>query len=605
MCLKCNFILLLALLSTQLGRAQEYLSPCDIDFSKDSEKIYITATCANKIVVVDRASQEVENEIALEAAPSGLCMADDSKSIYVTIGGYNGKVVKIDSKSLKIEEEIAVDHTPYSPVVSKDNSRLYVCNRFSNSVSAIDIKNGKLKEIAKIPVTREPTAADLTPDGRYLLVANLIPNGAANLDFITSNISVIDTRTFKVTAIPLINGAEGLRGLRVSPDGKYAYVTHLVARFLVPTTQIEHGWIATNAISIIDIESQSLMSTILLDDLDLGFANPWALEFSKDGQELIVSSAGNHEISIISLEGLKEKFASLQEKNIPLNDAAVYNDLSMLRGIRKRVTLEGKGPRALAVKDKKVYIAHYFSDGFEVVDFSDIDNIKQQYTPLGKEQALTAERQGEIYFHDASLCYQNWLSCTTCHPDARTDGMNWDLLNDGMGNPKNVKSMLLAHETPRAMSLGVRADAETAVRAGIYHIQFMSRPEEDALAIDAYLKSLKPEKSPYLVKGRLSKAAREGEEIFQRQGCIACHPAPLYTDLQMYNLGTTTGVDEGKALDTPTLVELWRTAPYLHDGRAATLHDALINHNKGDKRGITSRLSSDEVDSLVEYLKSL
>ena len=218
---------------------------------------------------------------------------------------------------------------------------------------------------------------------------------------------------------------------------------------------------------------------------------------------------------------------------------------------------------------------------------------------------ITQERQGEIFFNDAALCFQNWLSCATCHPDARTDAMNWDLLNDGMGNPKNVRSMLLAHETPRAMWLGVRADAETGVRAGIKHIQFAVRPEEDAQAIDAYLKSLTPVPSPHLVNGKLSKAAKSGKKLFEQAGCIRCHPAPLFTDLEMYDVGTTKGQDTGKPVDTPQLVEVWRTAPYLHDGRAATMREVITTFDHAGTLRKTSHLTEKQIDDLVEYLLSL
>src|SRR5204862_1447522 len=93
----------------------------------------------------------------------------------------------------------------------------------------------------------------------------------------------------------------------------------------------------------------------------------------------------------------------------------------------------------------------------------------------------TTVRKGEKLFNDGLLSFQGWLSCASCHgPDGRVDGLNWDLLNDGIGNPKNTKSLLLAHRTPPAMSQGVREDAEEAVRAGIRHILFAERPDRDA-----------------------------------------------------------------------------------------------------------------------------
>ncbi len=68
------------------------------------------------------------------------------------------------------------------------------------------------------------------------------------------------------------------------------------------------------------------------------------------------------------------------------------------------------------------------------------------------------------------------------------DGMNWDLMNDGVGNPKNCKSLLYSHVTPRNMISGIRESAEVAVRAGFKHIQFYDISEQDAVLVDEYLK---------------------------------------------------------------------------------------------------------------------
>jgi hypothetical protein len=188
------------------------------------------------------------------------------------------------------------------------------------------------------------------------------------------------------------------------------------------------------------------------------------------------------------------------------------------------------------------------------------------------------------------------------------DGLNWDLLNDGVGNPKNTRSLLLAHQTPPAMTLGVRETAETAVRAGIRHILFTVQPPEVAQAINEYLKSLKPVPSPHLVNGQLSPAARRGETLFRSKetGCVQCHPPPLFTSLKSYDVGTRGPLDgDADTFDTPTLIEIWRTAPYLHDGSAATLRDLLTLANPNDRHGKTSRLSADQIMDLCEYLLSL
>ena len=144
--------------------------------------------------------------------------------------------------------------------------------------------------------------------------------------------------------------------------------------------------------------------------------------------------------------------------------------------------------------------------------------------------------------------------------------------------------------------------------AGLTLLPETVQPPEVADSIGAYLKSLQPVASPYLKNGKLSPAAQRGKKLFHSKavGCARCHPAPLFTDLRSYDLGTRARTDwDTGTFDTPTLIELWRTAPYLHDGSAATLRDVLTRANRLDQHGHTSQLSSVQVDDLVAYLGSL
>ncbi|HWQ92572.1 MAG TPA: c-type cytochrome, partial [Clostridia bacterium] len=89
-------------------------------------------------------------------------------------------------------------------------------------------------------------------------------------------------------------------------------------------------------------------------------------------------------------------------------------------------------------------------------------------------------------------------------------------------------------------------------------------------------------------------------------GCAGCHPGPLFTDQQSYDVGTAGEFDrKTRSFDTPTLVEIRRTAPYLHDGSAATVRDVLTHKNKDDLHGKTSHLNADQILDLCAYLLSL
>jgi YVTN family beta-propeller protein len=585
-----------------------YLSPTALVAASDGKTLYIAEHTAGQVAAYDVAKGKVVNAIPVSGNPSGLALDSKGRMLYVTIGSPAGAVRVINLASGKVAGTLQAGHTPVSPVLAPNAQTLYVCDRFDNSVSIIDIATKKI--ITKVRVPREPIAAAITPDGKSLLVTNLLPAVPSNGNYVSAEVSVIDTSSKKLRAgIRLPNGSTSLRGIAISPDGKYAYVTHILSRFQFPTTQLERGWMNTNALSIIDITEMKWLNTILIDEIDLGSANPWGVVCSPDGSTICVTSAGSHEISIIDRAKLHKRLSGIEkgEKQpgyaVTVDD--VPNDLLFLTGIRRRVKLAGNGPREIVMVDSTAYVTEYFSDSLGIcnTDLNVADRPKS--IALGPKVQITAARKGEMLFNDANLCFQKWQSCVSCHPDGRSDGLNWDLMNDGIGNHKNTKSMILSHKTPPVMVTGVRVNAEAAVRSGIKFIQFEKRPDTDASAIDEYLKGLIPVPSPYLVNGKLSDSAEQGRKIFAKAGCISCHSGTLFTDLKSYDVGTGIDRDKGRKFDTPTLVECWRTAPYLYDGRALTIEEVLTKYNKDDQHGVTSRLNRRELDDLVHYVLSL
>lgn len=159
--------------------------------------------------------------------------------------------------------------------------------------------------------------------------------------------------------------------------------------------------------------------------------------------------------------------------------------------------------------------------------------------------------------------------------------------------------MLFSHVTPPNMISGIRASAEVAERAGYNFIQFFDITEDDAKCVDEYLTSLRPVPSPLLVNGELSDKAKEGRKVFEKLKCGECHSGPYYTDMKMHRIGEDIEFEKG--WDTPTLREVWRTAPYLFDGRAATMEEVFEVH----KHGIDKKVSKKDIEALVEYVNSL
>jgi mono/diheme cytochrome c family protein len=474
----------------------------------------------------------------------------------------------------------------------------------------------------------------VTPDENLAVVANRLAAEAATQPRAAAVVDLLQFEPLRrVSTIRLPPGSTNAAGVAVSPDGRWAYVTHNVGRTALPTTQIEFGWINANAVTVIDLKQRRRHATVFLDQPDRGAANPWGVQVTPDGKTLWVALSGIHELASLDLTALHTGLARLAqvrtlggempggEPGEPLDayvtggesagdggptsvevmvtpQPAAYGAGLFIAGVQRRVKLTGNGPRSIDIAaDGRVAVGLYFSGSVATVETGSVRTI-----PLGPTTEPSLARRGERIFHDAGLCYQNWLSCATCHPHGRADGLNWDLMNDGAFNPKNTKSLVWANRTPPMMIRGVRSDLPAAVAAGFQHIYF-TQPKPDLVdPVVAYLEQLQPQPRP---AGRYN--LETGRQVFMdiRVGCARCHGPPLLTDLKTHDVGTGTRADRTGKFDTPTLRELWRTAPYLHDGRARTLAEVLTKFNPDDRHGRTSHLSPAQLESLISYLRSL
>jgi len=578
-----------------------------VAFSPDGRAAYVTNHTGNSLSVIDTRSAKVVSEIAVGRAPTGVVVSPDGKTVFAANTRAHS-VSFVDAEQGKVVAEVKCGYEPMGLCISPDGKKLYSANFISDDVSVIDVS--QRKETGRIKVGRSPMFMALTPDGKTLLVNNFLSHEPATNTKLTAFISVIDTASGKVVGEKRSPGTMLMgRGIAVSPDGKYAYAVHHRPNFNITPSQLSQGWVQTHALTIVPLgSSEERIVTVLLDNVNSGAANPYGVAVSKDGKRLFVSHRGIHKLSVIDLPWLH----ALIKNSKPEVLAATHVNLGFLwgrGGLIKRVDSGGKCPNGIAVSpaDGSVYVANHFSDAVTVLD-PKTREVRAEI-PVGPPLEMTMERKGEFLFNDAQRCFQQWISCTSCHPQTRADGVNWDLLNDGMTNPKNAKSLVGSWQTPPVMALGVRVSMEVAVEKGFLFIQFHVPTQEVKEAVAAYLRSVPFIPSPWHRKpdGSLDEKAKRGERVFVKAGCDMCHPAPLYTDLMMYKVGTKGKRDLGKtkAFDTPTLKEMYRTAPYLHDGSAATLKDVLTTFNKRDRHGTTSSLTEAEIEELVAFLKSL
>ena len=598
-----RYVLCFLLFTLPLSAEQRYLSPSDIAVSQDGSVLYIACATANRIQLFDVETEKITSHFEVEGVREFALSPDESR-LFALCGEFKGRLVEIDTKSGKVVRSFPAGHTPMSPVVSPDGKTLFFCNRFSRAdqpdVHAFDIASGKIRASAR--AIREPITMKLSKDGKFLWVVNHLPLMEANRDQVFASLNIYSSADLKsVATLDMPPGSFAIRGSALSNDGRYLFVSHTIGRFTVPTTHLDRGWINTSAVSIFDAIGRQYINTVLLDDTMQGAANPWGLTLTEDDAWLCVNASGTHEVIAVNM---KEMFERIENAKVP---EEIVNNLAFLYDAKTRVKLEGEGARAIVVKGDFIYVPMYFSDSVNVIEMWDDGPGGAYALPLKEAAKPDLVRAGEMAFNDATFCYQHWQSCASCHPDVRSDGTNWDLLNDGIGNPKQSRSLLYTHKTSPVMITGTRGSAEIAITSGFSHIQFHQVTQERDDSVNEYLKSVEPIPSPYLTKdGSLTDSAERGKRVFNGKAkCVKCHMPPYYGDRTKYSFGLGSDGDRDREFATPILIECWRTAPYMYDGRALSIKDVITVDNKNNLHGHTQDLAEQEVEDLAEYVKSL
>lgn len=588
-------LVLVVFLLGSLGRADRpaspvHASPQSLCLSPDRTRVVVVNATDDTVAFIDAATREVRGRVAVGRRPNDACFSPDGRWLYVSCA-WDGRIDVIDVPRGKVTASWGAGATPNGLTLAPDGATLYVTDAAEDVLRALAVTTGRVRWEAR--VRNQPRYVTVTPDGARVLVSNNLGRGITLIDAATG--TVVEERDFGRCSM--------LRDLVTTRDGRWAFVANLVSHDEMPTLQIERGWIHSNGFTVADLSRPGHRVTFLLDHLLQGAANPTALALSADDRWLYVSLAGIHEVAIVDVAKCLELAATV---NTPEEVRRMQENVEILtrRGIARRVPSGGLGPRDVALDEsrRELWVAHYFSDAVAVLDAA-CGTVKATI-PLQEPVELTLWRQGELLSCDARMCYQNWFSCVSCHQeDGTVDGLNWDLANDGLGNPKNAKDLINGHDTAPAMWGAVRASLFDGIAGGQRFEGFVAdRARQDAL--EAYFGA--PEVVPNPHRRRLPpELVARGELLFRAAGCDLCHPAPVYADLKVHDLGLKTVDDFRARFDTPSLRNVYRNGPWLHDGRATTLESIFTDHNPRNVHGRTRGFTPDEIAALAAYLRTL
>lgn len=205
-----------------LQAARAFLAP-DFAVPRPTNLVCATSGAGNRISIIDTVNGDAVKTIGLPHLPSGVAFDSAKNLSFVTCADAQSRIYIVDPNKGAVISEFNVGPFATAPVVSSERGEIYVCYPFSGQIGVFDAHSGKEK--SRIKVQNEPVAADLTKDGRFLLVAHQLPIGRADLESVGGMVSVIDLSQRKVTKeILLPSGSGSLKDLKIAADGQFAVV---------------------------------------------------------------------------------------------------------------------------------------------------------------------------------------------------------------------------------------------------------------------------------------------------------------------------------------------------------------------------------------------
>jgi cytochrome c peroxidase len=240
---------------------------------------------------------------------------------------------------------------------------------------------------------------------------------------------------------------------------------------------------------------------------------------------------------------------------------------------------------------------------------------------LGGPKEVTPLRRGEQIFNSARFAFQGQFSCANCHLDSTFDGLQWDLEPDGFGvdivDNRSIEDLM---GTQPFKWNGGNPDllTECGPRTEKYFYRSQSYNGKELTDLVSYVLSIPVRPNRYrAADGELTPAQERGKAIFERikykngqpipesNRCGTCHSGPKYTNNHSEDVGTGKPIDRSPLLDTPHLPDVAYSAPYLHDGSARSLEEIWTKFNPKDTHGVSNDLTKDELNDLIEYLRTL
>ena len=591
----------------------EYKTPLNLALSPDGSEIYVACEASRSVIVVDTRERRKVGEIPVGGQPNDVAFSPDGKTVFVT-NRLDDTVSVIDVPSRQVRQVIPVGDEPHGVLTNRSGTLLYVLNAAIDGISVIDTST--LEEIKRLSASRNPWSLSLSPDGAQILVTNNLSRFVEFRKPPTSEITVVDADNAIVEDRIEVPETNLIQGVDWHPSGEFAFVTINRTKNLVPMTRIVQGWTITNGIGVLWRDGR--VDQLLLDEPNLYFPDAADVAFTPDGSLALVTSSGSDRIAVVDVQKLKGVLAGSTEEQ---RERVLPNHLGISTEFVVKHISTGISPRGLVVArdGKAAFVVNALDDSITVIDLESLE--PAGHVDLGGPEIVTPVRRGERLFHSADIAFQRQFSCHSCHPDGHVDGITYDIEPDGIGfDPVDNRSLRGILDTAPFKWTGKNPNLQRQCgpRLAVFFTRLEPFTPDELDDLESYISTIprppnrfRPLGAPLTDAQRRGKAmfertrTNDGQEIPEDDRCVTCHFPPLYTDRSVRDVGSKMWLDKDGKFDVPHLTNIYASAPYMHNGISETLEEIWTRFNPDDRHGVTNDMTKDQLNDLIEYLKTL
>lgn len=541
--------------------------------SHDNQTLVTANMLNNTVSIVLPRQRTLVTEIPVGQDPRSVALTDDNL-LAVVANRVDGTLSLVDVKAQQSVATIPLGGVfPYSVVIG-DNKLAYVSLQGSAAIAIVDLTAQQV--IGQIATPALPTGLAIWGDFLYVT------------HFWSGEVSLVYLPQREVVGVVATGSDIGLSAsIELDVTRGLAYLPQ--TRSNAQNTNLTFDTVVFPVVNVLNLNSLTLLrqNRVNLDTADRPVNLPYASALDRFQNWLYVANAGSNTVTVYDLSD------GVTRGTIPVD--------SNPRGI-------------LLNRDNSLLYVHNALEGtLTVVQTSNLEVIDE--LPISNLTVPVDVLLGAQYFYSAAsprMSASSWVSCANCHFDGLSDRRTWRGFPDG---PRNTPALFGAKDTPPynwSATWDELQDAELKIRglqAGTGLLDGEPNPPlgdpHAGLSLDldilaGYLAALP---APTLLPGDPALMAR-GQAVFDERGCAECHTLPLGTNLQSADVGTGDNSPEGgeAAFDVPSLRWLAWSAPYLHDGRAPTLHDVFLLPGAHQ---LVFEVSLGDIDALVAYLLTL